>query len=199
MFFYPLKLSRPLSPKKLIYSILAILWLNIYSSNAYSNQKADITILVSVSQQKLYLIEKGDIVKSFPVSTSAYGVGNQKGSNKTPLGLHQIKYKVGYNAPFGQIFRATRNTGEIAKIHTDKTDLEEDLIVTRILWLEGLEEGLNKGGNQDSFNRHIYIHGTNEEGLIGKPASHGCIRMLNKDIITLFDKVTHYDQVLIVE
>lgn len=157
------------------------------------------TILVSVSQQTLFLTQNGSIIASYPVSTSAYGIGNLNGSHKTPLGWHQIKYKIGYDAPLGQIFKATRNTGDIANIHVDKTDVEEDLVLTRVLWLDGLEEGVNKGGVYDSFKRHIYIHGTNEEGLIGTPASHGCVRMKNRDIITLFAQVTHYDKVLIVE
>ena len=166
---------------------------------SHANEKTKKMLLVSIAEQMLFLTENGNIVDRYPISTSMYGTGNKKNTNKTPIGLHQIKYKIGHKAPLGQIFRATSNTGEIAKIHTDKTDLSEDLILTRIMWLDGLEEGVNKGGDNDSFKRHIYIHGTNEEGLIGSPASHGCIRMKNEDIVQLFEQVAHYDQVLIVE
>lgn len=179
-----------------IKTIIIALFLAYHGNTLSASHK---TILVSISQQTLFLTTDGNITARYPISTSAYGVGNQQGSFKTPIGLHQIKYKIGYKAPVGQVFKGTSNTGEIAKIHTDKTDLEEDLILTRILWLDGLEVGVNKGGKIDSFKRHIYIHGTNEEGLIGKPSSHGCIRMKNTDIIELFDQVTHYDQVLIME
>ena len=90
----------------------------------------------------------------------------------------------------GTIFKARINTKKIAHIYTDKTDNEEDLVTTRILWLKGMEIGLNTGEGIDSYKRYIYIHGTNEEGLIGSPASHGCIRMNNKDVSELFNLVT---------
>ena len=87
------------------------------------------------------------------------------------------------------IFRSRANTGKVAKILTEPIDVEEDLVLTRILWLEGLEPGVNRGPGIDSKSRYIYIHGTNEEGLIGTPASHGCLRMKNDDVIDLFDRV----------
>ncbi|MFQ6092176.1 MAG: L,D-transpeptidase family protein, partial [bacterium] len=93
-------------------------------------------------------------------------------------------------AKIGAIFKSGLNTGEIAKIYTDSTDVQEDLITSRIMWLEGLEAGINKGRDIDSYDRRIYIHGTPEEGLIGVPVSHGCIRMRNKDVIELFDLVS---------
>lgn len=147
-------------------------------------------ILVSVSKQKLYLIKGEKLVKVYVISTSKYGIGNEEGSNKTPLGTHRICEKIGKNAKIGTIFKTGINTRRIAKIYTDSTDLEEDLITTRIMWLEGLEAGINKGKGIDSYKRHIYIHGTSEEGLIGQPASHGCIRMRNKDVIEIFDLVS---------
>jgi hypothetical protein len=85
------------------------------------------------------------------------------------------------------VFRSREDTGVIAPILTARVDVEEDLILTRILWLEGLEPGVNRGPGIDSRERYIYIHGTNEEGLIGTPASHGCVRMRNQDVVTLFD------------
>ncbi len=153
--------------------------------------KADqFVILVSISKQKLYLIKGGKVVKIYLVSTSKYGIGNEEGSNKTPLGTHHICEKIGKNVKIGTIFKMGINTRRIAKIYTDSTDLEEDPITARIMWLEGLEAGINRGKGIDLYKRHIYIHGTPEEGLIGQPASHGCIRMRNKDVIELFDLVS---------
>ena len=96
------------------------------------------------------------------------------------------------------IFKERINTGRYAEIHHTDYDSDEDHVTSRILWLEGLEEGFNKGGNVDSFNRYIYIHGTPEEGLIGKKASHGCIRMFNHDVIELYDLVQEGTKVNIV-
>ncbi len=146
-------------------------------------------ILVSISKQRLYLIKGERLVKVYVISTSKYGIGSKEGSNKTPLGTHRICEKIGEGAKIGTIFKMGINTRRIAKLYTDTTDLEEDPITTRIMWLGGLEVGINKGKNIDSYKRHIYIHGTPEEGLIGQPASHGCIRMRNNDVIELFDLV----------
>lgn len=144
-------------------------------------------IIIDISEQKLYLIKDKKIVRIFPVSTSKYGIGNKAGSNRTPLGTHRIAKKIGEGAPIGAIFEARINTGKIARIYTDKTDVEKDFVITRIIWLEGLEPGHNRGNGIDSYQRYIYIHGTPEEGLIGKPASHGCIRMKNKEVIEVFN------------
>ena len=146
-------------------------------------------IVVDVSEQRLYLVQGNRPVGSCPVSTSKYGVGNKNGSNKTPLGTHRVKKKYGAGAEKGAVFIARANTGRIARIYTEPKDLDEDLVTTRILWLEGLEKGLNKGKGVDSYSRYIYIHGTPEEGLIGTPASHGCVRMKNDDVIELFNRV----------
>ena len=144
--------------------------------------KCAVEIKVKISEQKLYLISGNKLIKDFPISTSRYGIGNKISSNKTPLGLHRIVSKVGRNACLGAVFKRRRNTGKIARINKDSGDL----ITTRILRLEGLQRGINKGKGIDSFRRGIYIHGTPEEKLIGKPASHGCIRMRNSDIIRLY-------------
>ena len=146
-------------------------------------------IKVSDQQQKLFLVKAGKTIQEYPISTSRYGIGSEAGSNKTPQGKHKIIKKIGAGAPVGTIFRSRLNTGKIATIYTDTTDLEQDDVTTRILRLAGLEKGINQGGNVDSFQRYIYIHGTPEEGLIGRPASHGCIRMRNTDVIQLFDAV----------
>ena len=137
-------------------------------------------------------IFKGDrLLRSFPVSTSKYGVGNKTGSNKTPLGKHKIVRRIGDNASLGTIFKCRRNLKRIARIFKSKPKIEQeaDVITTRILRLRGLELGVNKGEGIDSYKRYIYIHGTPQEWLIGKAASHGCIRMRNKDIVDLFNIV----------
>ncbi len=155
----------------------------------FSLQPGDPAILVSISDQELLLVRNGDVQQTYPISSSAYGTGSKAGSNKTPLGTHIISEKYGKNAAPGAIFRSRGNTGKIATIYTDGTDTDDDLVTTRIMWLQGMEPGLNKGSGIDSHARYIYIHGTPEEGLIGQPASHGCIRMYNRDVIELFEQV----------
>ena len=146
-------------------------------------------VIVDVSEQKLYLIKGQSALRSYPVSTSRYGTGSQRDSKKTPLGVHRIREKIGRDAPWGALFRGRKRTGEIAPIYGDRTPMKGDLITTRILWLDGQEEGANKGPGVDSHERYIYIHGTPEEGFIGVPRSKGCIRMRNGDIIELFEEV----------
>ena len=114
-------------------------------------------------------------------------------------GVRIICEKIGENAPLGMIFVSRKPIGHIAVIYSDSTDRPEDKITTRILRLEGCEKGLNQGDSIDSYQRQIYIHGTPEEGLIGQPASHGCIRMKNHDIMDLFSRIPVAMYVLIVE
>ncbi len=155
-------------------------------------------IEIDISEQKLYLFcryENGnEEVKTYPVSTSKYGIGSEAGSNKTPLGLHRIKNKIGDGAPQGMIFKARQSTERIAKMNVVGAG---DLVTTRIMWLKGLEPGKNSGRGIDSYRRYIYIHGTAEENKIGQPASHGCIRMYNSDVIDLFERVTEGTEVYI--
>ena len=160
-----------------------------YLSIKYPDQSFENFIYVGVKRQELDLYQNGNHIISYPVSTSMHGAGTKAGSDMTPIGLHKIKEKFGSNAPIGGILKARKYTGEIARIHTEAIESGEDAITTRILTLEGLENGINKGGELDSYGRHIYIHGTVEEGLIGQPASHGCVRMKNKDVIDLFNRV----------
>lgn len=155
--------------------------------------------VVSVSEQRLHLYEGGEFVATYPVSTSKYGIGSLKGSERTPLGLHRIRRRIGEDAPPGRIFKSRSDTGEDAQIVTEPRVTEFDYVTTRILWLDGMELGANKGGGVDSFERYIYIHGTHEEGLIGKPASHGCVRMRNRDVIDVFNRMPVDSLVLIVE
>ncbi|MBL6657790.1 MAG: L,D-transpeptidase [Flavobacteriales bacterium] len=156
-------------------------------------------LFVSISKQKLFYIKNNSIISEYPISSAKKGVGNQKNSDKTPLGLHSIKEKHGAETPIngrmiGRIFY-----GQIATIDNDTTTSKTDDITSRIMWLSGEEFGINKGKNIDSYQRYIYIHGTSEEGKIGTPASHGCIRMRNKDIIELFSVVKLNTKVLILE
>jgi len=150
-------------------------------------------IEVDLRLQQLYLWEPypdGDrLIRQYPVSTATNGAGEQNGSYCTPRGRHRIAEKIGAGAALYAAFRARVPTGEIWTPALDAEDPGRDWILTRILWLEGLEPGRNKGGSVDSHARYIYIHGTNEEHRIGTPASHGCIRMRNADVAELFDLV----------
>jgi len=160
--------------------------------NNYLDKKnafTDELIYVSIKQQKLYHIQHDSIIKEYIISSSAYGVGSTSGSNKTPIGLHNIREKYGEKTPINGKMIERVFHGNIATIYTDETKSKTDDVTSRILWLEGLEKGKNKGKGIDSFNRYIYIHGTSEEGRLGKPTSHGCIRMKNKEVIDLYKLV----------
>ena len=155
---------------------------------------------ISVKEQKLHVYcDDNERVKSFVISTALKGVGQNKGSFCTPLGQHIVRAKIGDGAPIFSEFVARRLTGKIWSPTISVSDSKEDWILTRILWLSGLEVGFNRLGNQDTMQRFIYIHGTNDLDNLGKPSSHGCIRMDNYDIIDLFDQVKVGDHVLISE
>ena len=154
-------------------------------------------IEVDISEQRLYLIENSLIKASYPISTSKYGEGSIENSFKTPLGKHSIKEMIGEEAEINTIFTSRINTKRSATIIDQFEDTDNDYVTSRIIWLDGEEDGLNKGGIVDSFRRYIYIHGTHEEGLIGTKASHGCIRMFNYDVIELFNLVNIGTKVLI--
>lgn len=134
-----------------------------------------ITLRVQVSQQSLTVIRNDQIIKSYPVSTSQFGLGSEPGSFKTPLGRFHITEKFGHDATPGAVFKGRQPTGAIAPQGGD-----DDLILSRIFWLDGLD-----ADNANTHDRYIYIHGTNQEHLIGTPASHGCVRMTNADIMEL--------------
>lgn len=145
----------------------------------------DLFLVVSIEEQTLLVCVSCAIVERYDVSTSRFGHGNRENSLKTPLGLHRIKEKYGAGAPPGRVFRDREDTGE----DWDHSRNGDNLILTRILRLEGLEEGINKGPGVDSYERYIYIHGTGREDLIGTPLSHGCVCLRNRDIIRLFETV----------
>ena len=144
---------------------------------------------IDISQQRLYLKQNDELIKSYPISSSKYGEGSTENSNMTPLGLHVIKEKIGTDVPINTLFISRINTKRTVSIENSRNKTKDDHITSRILWLDGLEEGKNKGKGVDSYSRYIYIHGTHEEGLIGEKASHGCIRMLNNDVIDLYNYV----------
>ena len=146
-------------------------------------------LLVSLSEQSLTLFTKGQADKSWPVSTALNGAGETNGSGCTPRGEHRIRIKIGEACPQGSVFQGRRPTGEIYSDELASQFPERDWILTRILWLTGCEPGRNRGGETDTLKRYIYIHGTPDKEPMGKPASHGCIRMRNSDIIELFDRV----------
>jgi lipoprotein-anchoring transpeptidase ErfK/SrfK len=146
-------------------------------------------IIVNPERQELYLIKNRKIIKVYPVSTSRFGLGTVEGSHKTPWGTHRIKEKIGGKVPIGTFFRGRQPIG-IAKISTKKGEkVRPGAMTTRIMWLDGQEKGINKGGGVDSHTRYIYIHGTASEGRIGRPDSIGCVEMKNKDVIELFNIV----------
>ncbi|MBV9273588.1 MAG: L,D-transpeptidase [Verrucomicrobia bacterium] len=149
-----------------------------------------VQLVVSVADQKLAVVVNGKIYKSFPVSTSRYGEGDNWGSWRTPIGMLQIAGKIGTRAPAGSVFWRRQVTGEVLPANAPG----RDPIVSRIIWLRGLE-----GGNRNAYKRCIYIHGTPQEAFLGRKASFGCIRMRSADVIQVFDWVSIGTQVDIVE
>src|SRR5258707_3290905 len=147
-------------------------------------------IVISARDQKLALLDRGNVMVIYPVSTSKFGLGDWQRSSYTPLGKLEIAKKIGDNAPPGAVFKDRRRTGEI--VLPDSPG--RDPIVTRILWLRGLEPQ-----NANAFSRYIYIHGTPEERFTGMPASYGCIRMRSNDIISLYENVGVGAEVTIVD
>ena len=147
-------------------------------------------IVVSIPEQRLALLDNGALLATYPISTSKFAIGDAPGSKATPLGELEIAEKIGGSAPSGTVFKDRRRTGEI--LVPDAPG--RDPIVTRILWLRGLE-----AQNANAYSRYIYIHGTPEERFIGKRASYGCIRMRSRDVIQLFDIVGPRARVTIVD
>lgn len=157
-------------------------------------------VLVHVAEQRLQLLTiDGEVLKNYRISSAKKGVGNRQNSLQTPLGLHAIAEKIGDGCAEGEIFKGRKSTAECAVIETRPRSTGSDCITSRILWLQGLQPGMNKGGDVDSYQRYIYIHGTHEEGLVGQPASIGCIRMRNQDVIELYAQVDESSWVYILE
>ena len=154
-------------------------------------------IRVSIPDQRLELLEGGVAVASYPVSTARNGPGERRDSGCTPRGWHRVRIKIGAGLPLNTVFVGRRPTGEIYGSELAAGYPERDWILTRILWLTGLEAGFNRGGDQDTLRRYIYIHGCPDEAPMGIPLSHGCIRMRNQDVLDLFDRVEAGDWVFV--
>lgn len=155
-------------------------------------------LVVRIGAQTLQFYRDGALVRAHPVSTSKRSPSNVKGSLGTPPGLHAIAEKIGHGQPPGMVFNARVPTGR--HFHElSEAENQDNLITTRILWLRGLEPGLNQGGEVDSHDRYIYIHGTNREDRIGTPLSAGCILMHNRDVLELFEETRVGDMVWIAE
>ena len=169
---------------------IAIAAFSIILASCAAPRDVDHHIVVSVHDQKLALIEKGNLIATYPVSTSKFGLSDRPGSFGTPVGELEVADKIGDGAPAGAVFKDRRRTGEVIPVDAPG----RDPIVTRIIWLRGRE-----ARNTNAFRRDIYIHGTPEERNIGRPASYGCIRMRSVDIINLYSQVGQGAQVSIMQ
>lgn len=168
------------------------------ANNQVENKKH--RIVIKVDQQQLLVLDQQDqIVFQAGVATASNGVGEISGSEQTPRGKHVIRAKIGTNSKENTVFVARRPTGEIYSPELRKLHPERDWILTRILWLSGLEVGKNRLGERDTMRRYIYIHGAPPEDPMGIPSSHGCIKMKNADVIKLFNMVDHGTPVTILE
>ena len=152
-------------------------------------------LVVDVERQRAVLIENGAAKAVWPVSSARAGIGGAEGSYRTPPGWHRVHRRIGEGAEEGSVFVSREPTGEMWRGEAR----DDDLILTRILTLDGLEEGVNRGPGNDSFERYIYLHGTNHELLLGRPVSHGCVRLSNTDVCCLFAFMREGDYVLITE
>jgi hypothetical protein len=149
---------------------------------------------VHATHQTVYLIDNYCVVRQYRCATGAAGLGNQQDSGKTPLGWHRVGAKIGDGLPVGAILKARKWTKKTWRPGQKTSD---DLVLSRILWLRGLEPGKNLGGKVDSWNRYIYIHGTNHVNTLGSPSSHGCVRLDPREMIDLYDRVEKNTRVLI--
>jgi hypothetical protein len=159
--------------------LLLLLVLALFFSSC-STKDTDHRILVSVADQSLELYQRETLLGRYPISTSRFGLGDRPGSRATPLGKMEVAIKIGAGAPLGAVFRSRRRTGEVLRPDAPG----RDPIVTRIIWLKGLEPQ-----NRHAFSRCIYIHGTAEERNVGHPASFGCVRMKSSDILRVFNAI----------
>ncbi len=156
-------------------------------------------IEISLAEQRLRLVDGERVLFEAPVSTAANGPGEQNGSGCTPRGWHVVRAKIGSGSAPGTVFRGRRPTGELYTPALGTQFPDRDWILSRILWLSGLERGVNRLGQVDTMRRYIYIHGTPDEANLGQAVSHGCVRMANADIMALFERVPAGTRVLIRE
>ena len=157
-----------------------------------------ICLVASIPEQRLRLYEDGKSLKACSMSSSKRAPSCEENSFGTPWGLHEVSEKIGEGEPEGMVFKGRQPTGQRYWEYPEK-ERAKNLITSRILRLRGLEQGLNAGGSCDTFDRYIYIHGTNHEEAIGKPASSGCLQLTNADVIELFDLVPENNLVLILK
>lgn len=160
---------------------------------------AEIRIEVDLARQRLHLLRGAAVLLDVPVATAANGPGERRDSGCTPRGWHVVRARIGAGCAPGTVFVGRRPTGEIYTPQLAAAHPQRDWILTRILWLSGLEPGKNRLGAVDTLRRYIYIHGTPDEVPLGHPNSHGCIRMRNADIMALFEQVPVGTRVLISE
>lgn len=146
-------------------------------------------IRIDIKQQFLSVYEGESLRKTYPINTAKNGVGEQFGSECTPGGQHIVRAKIGEGADLGSVFVGRRLTGETYSQELAEKNPDRDWILTRIFWLSGLEKGKNRLGLVDTMRRYIYIHGAPDELIKKEPSSHGCIRMLNDDVVELFSNV----------
>ncbi|OIR13442.1 putative L,D-transpeptidase YkuD [mine drainage metagenome] len=151
-----------------------------------------------IATHTLQFFRGNSLVKAYPISTSRRPPSNVKGSLGTPRGLHEIAERIGGGQPPGMVYRSRIPTGQHFS-EIPGADQETNLITSRILWLRGLEPGVNRGGEVDTYDRYIYIHGTNHEARIGEALSAGCVLMRNLDVVELHEWVRPGDQVMIVD
>jgi L,D-transpeptidase YbiS len=145
---------------------------------------------ISIAEQRLRLLDDtGAVLADYPVSTALNGPGEKKNSGCTPRGKHVVRAKIGAGQPAGTVFIGRRPTGEVWSPELAAEHPARDFILSRILWLSGSEVGINRLGDVDSMQRYIYIHGTPDTEPMGIPRSHGCVRMRNKDVVELFERV----------
>jgi len=176
---------------------LSVVQMELLQSKEWAARAGDgLGVWVSIGEQMLRIVESGKLVYQARCASSASGIGAEMNSMKTPLGWHKVVTKIGAKAVRGQVFRSRQPTREIWQPGEQPS---EDLVLTRVLLLDGLEPGVNKGGNVDSYARNIYIHGTNDEARLGTPSSHGCIRLSNDDVVEVFDLLPEGTPVLITE
>jgi L,D-transpeptidase YbiS len=156
-------------------------------------------ITVSIAEQRLRLVQGGEVLMDVAVSTAKNGPGELNGSECTPRGQHYIRARIGGGCEPNTVFVGRRPTGELYSDALRREFPGRDWILTRILWLCGLEPGHNRGGDLDTMRRYVYIHGCPDSDQVGTPGSHGCVKMRNQDIIRLFDMITVGTRVLITE
>ncbi len=160
---------------------------------------ADRVMVVRIGTQTLKFYRNSLPVKSYVISTSLRPPSNRKDSLGTPRGLHLIAERIGGGQPPGMVFKARVPTGRHFSEYGDEENQRTNFITTRILWLRGAEPGVNAGGEVDSYDRYIYIHGTNHEDQLGRPQSSGCVLVEAKELIELYDEVRTGDHVFITD